>query len=386
MIQTAEANRIKGMGTSIFGTMSLLAVQHKAVNLGQGFPDFNGPDWIISAAHKAMMEGKNQYAPSNGILSLRQEISLIEKEYYGIEWNPETEITITAGATEALFSAIMALIDKDDEVILFEPFYDSYPSDVQLAGGICKYVTLQKPDFTFDFDELENQITDRTKMIVINSPHNPTGKVFTFEELSFIAKIAVKHNLIVLSDEAYEFMTFDGKKHIPIATVPGMKDRSITVSSTGKTFGMTGWKVGYIKAAENLTNAVRKVHQWVTFTINTPAQHAICHGFENFKNYLPEFRALYQSKKDLIVKELQSTGFRYFDSYGSYFIMVEIPTIKKLNDLDCSMDLVQNFGLATIPTSVFYGKSNEGSTMLRLCFAKQDETIINGIAKLRNYV
>ena len=212
-----SAIRIKGMGTSIFSTMSRLAFENHAVNLGQGFPDFDGPLWLMEEAFNAMKEGKNQYAPTQGILSLRKAISEMQKKYYGLDWNPETEITITAGATEALYSTFQALINEGDEVIMFEPFYDSYQADVILAGGIPKYVTLKKPDFHFDFDELEHTITDKTKIIVINTPHNPTGKVYTIEELKLIAQLAVKHDLLVISDEVYEFLTFDNSKHIPIA-------------------------------------------------------------------------------------------------------------------------------------------------------------------------
>lgn len=380
-----SANRIKGMGTSIFSTMSRLVFENQAVNLGQGFPDFDGPLWLMEEAFKAMKEGKNQYAPTQGILSLRKAISEMQKYYYGLEWNPESEITITAGATEALYSTFNALVNEGDEVIMFEPFYDSYQADVILAGGIPKFVTLKKPDFHFDFDELEKLISNKTKIIVINTPHNPTGKVYTIDELSFIAQLAIKHDLLVFSDEVYEFLTFDNAKHIPIATLPGMKDRTITISSAGKTFSMTGWKIGWAIACENLTIAIRKVHQWTTFAVNTPGQHAIAHAFSRLDDYLPGFRKEYLERRDLLLKELETTSFASHIPKGSYFMMVDIPESANLNDEEIAIELVKNYKIATIPPSVFYGKSDEGKTMLRLCFAKSNVTLIAGAENLRKF-
>ena len=369
------AKRIEPIPTSIFATIAGLAVKHKAVNLGQGYPDFNGPEWLIEKAHESMLAGKNQYAPTNGILTLRQEIANYYSKYYNINYNPETEITVTAGATEALFSTIFALIENGDEVIMFEPFYDSYQANVLLAGGVPKYVTLHKPDFSFDKKELEQTITNKTKMIIVNTPHNPTGKIFSLDELNFIADLAKKHDLLVLSDEVYEFLTFDDAKHIPIASLDDMKERTITISSTGKTFGMTGWKVGYISAPPAITAACQKTHQFVTFTINTPGQHAMAYGLSRLETYLPEFRALYQTKRDYIFENMEKTQFKPIKSFGSYFNMVEIPEGLYKDDIDCAIKLIENNGIATIPPSVFYGKSDEGKSMIRLCFAKTEETI-----------
>lgn len=381
MARIFNANRIASMTTSIFASMSKLAYEYKATNLGQGFPDFDGPNWIMDAAYEAMKTGKNQYAPSPGIHSLKLAVQNYHKKYYDLEWSTD-EIIVTAGATEALFSTIMAFIEPGDEVIIFEPFYDSYLADITLAGGTPIAVTLHKPDFSFDYDELAKAITDRTKMIIVNTPHNPTGKLFTKEELEYIASLAIKHDLLVLTDEVYEFLTFDGAKHIPMASIEGMKKRTITISSTGKTFGMTGWKIGYAIATEQLATAVQKVHQWTTFAVNTPAQHAMAYAFSRLEEYLPEFRKLYTEKRDLIFNELQKTKFKAFKPKGSYFIMVELPQNVFQDDVDAATRLVKEFGIATIPPSVFYIKSEEGKTMLRLCFAKQNETIIEGIQKL----
>jgi aspartate/methionine/tyrosine aminotransferase len=379
------ATRIEGMGTSIFSTMSKLSEEYKAVNLGQGFPDFDGPEWIKEEAFKAMKEGKNQYGPSNGIYKLRSAISLIDKKYYDLNWNPDDEITVTAGATEALYCSINAFIQSGDEVVIFEPFYDSYTADVALAGAKCRFVTLYKPDFNFKIDELENAINKNTKMIIINSPHNPTGKVFTKDELDIISSFAIKHNLIVVSDEAYEFMTYDNRTHIPIATLPGMRNHTITISSTGKTFGMTGWKVGYAKACKELTNSIQKIHQWVTFTINTPNQHAIAFGFNNFDDYLLEFRKSYQTKRNLLFNGLLDTQFKPLNSFGTYFLMVNLPKNILQNDVEFAIKLVKEYKIATIPPSLFYSKSDEGSTMLRLCFAKREDTLLKGIDILKAY-
>jgi len=378
-----EADRIKSMPTSIFSTMSKLAVEYNAVNLGQGFPDFSGPRWLMDEAYKAMKEGKNQYAPSNGIRSLRKVLSNVSKKFYDLDWNEETEITITAGATEALYSAINALINPGDEVILFEPFYDAYQSDVILAGGIPKYITLKKPDFSFDEEELEKSISTKTKMIIFNNPHNPTGKVFSEREIGMIANLAIKNNLLVISDEVYEFLLFDNSKHFPIATFPGMKERTVTISSSGKTFGMTGWKIGFANAIPELTKAIQKVHQWTTFAVNTPGQHAMAFAFGKLDEYLPEFQSLYQSKRDLTFKIIQETKFKPHLPFGSYFMMVDIPENINKDDIAVATDLVREFGVATIPPSVFYSNSDEGKSMLRLCFAKKDETIISGANKLK---
>ncbi len=378
-----ESGRIAGIRESIFTTMSRLAFEYKAINLGQGFPDFNGPEWLINEVLNSMKKGHNQYAPSPGIFSLRKAIAQVEKKYYDLNWNPETEITITAGATEALFCTVQAFIQPGDEVIIFEPYYDAYIADILLAGGKPITITLHKPDFKFFAEDLFKVITPAVKMIIINTPHNPSGKIFNYEELDIISKIAIENELLVVSDEVYEFMTFDDKQHIPIATLNGMRDRTITISSAGKTFGMTGWKIGFVCANEKLTNAIRRVHQWTTFAVNTPMQHAVACGFSNLEDYLPEFRKIYQHKRDLIIKELRSTLFKPIIPYGSYFIMVEIPDGIFFDDYTCAVELVKTYGIATIPPSVFYSNSNEGKTMLRLCFAKQDETIIEGIDRLR---
>lgn len=377
------ANRIDKIEPSIFSVMSKYAFEYNAYNLGQGFPDFDGPNWIIESFYKSMKEGKNQYAPSNGILSFRKSISEYYKDFYDLDYDFNSQIMITSGATEALYCSITAIVDEGDEVILFEPFYDSYLADIYLAGGIPKFVTLNKPDFSFDIEELNSLITDKTKLIILNNPHNPSGKVYSLNELKEIANVAIKNDLFVISDEVYEFLTFNDSKHIPMATIVGMKDRTITISSTGKTFSFTGWKLGYISTSAEILSQIFKVHQWTVFAVNTPGQHAMAFALSQLNEYLPEFKTFYQAKRDLIINELKSTRFTPHLPDGSYFLLVDIP--KNNTDIDVSMELVKDFKIATIPTSVFYKKSNEGSSLLRLCFAKSDETIINGIKQLAKY-
>jgi len=380
-----DTKRISAMPTSIFSTMSKMALEYKAVNLGQGFPDFDGPKWLMEKAFEAMKQGKNQYAPSNGTLSLRQEVQKQYKKQYDLDFDADNEITVTAGATEALFSTINALVQDGDEVIMFEPFYDAYQADVILAGGTPRYITLKKPNFHFDPEDIEKAINSKTKMIIVNNPHNPTGKVFSIDELKILADIAIKNDLLVISDEVYEFLTFDGIKHTPMITLPGMKERTISISSTGKTFGMTGWKVGFAIADAHLSAAVQKVHQWTAFAVNTPGQIAMAYGFSRLEEYLPEFRALYESKRDFMYNKLKGSAFTPHLSYGSYFMMVDIPPEKSMNDVECAETLVKEYGVATIPPSVFYAKSDQGQTMLRLCFAKRNETLESGVNKLLKF-
>jgi len=378
------AKRIENIQDSIFGIMSALAFEHQAVNLGQGFPDFSGPDFIIEAAYKAMKEGKNQYTPTQGIYSLRKIIAETYSNIYNANFDIEKEITITSGATEALFSTILALVDDGDEVILFEPFYDAYLSDVYLANGIPKFVTLHKPDFTFDYKELESNITHKTKAIIINNPNNPSGKVFSKEELQFIFELAEKYNFYIISDEVYEFLTYDNLKHHSILTIDKELKRSIMISSTGKTFSMTGWKIGWAIANAQITDAIRKVHQWTTFTINTPGQHAMAFAFTKLQEYLPTFKMEYQERRDLIYNEICKTIFVPHKPFGSYFLLVDIPTSQK-DDIETAKELVVKNKIATIPASPFYAKSTEGKSMLRICFAKNKETLLRGIENLKAF-
>ncbi len=384
LLHPAASHRLAAVPPTIFATMSRLAAEHNAVNLGQGFPDFDGPSWIMDEALAAMRAGRNQYAPMPGVLALRRAVAAYQKGHYGLDWDPESEITVCAGATEALFSAMLAMIDPGDEVVMFEPFYDSHQANVLLAGGVPRYVTLHAPDFHFDAGELERALTPRTRMLILNNPDNPTGKVFRRDELEAIADIARWRDLVVLSDEVYEFLTYDGARHIAFATLPGMRKRTIAISSTGKTFGMTGWKIGYAMAAPELTAAIRSVHQFVTFAVNTPGQHAMAHALSRLDAYLPEFRALYASRRAQLHEALRDTVFTPHMPAGTYFMMADLP-VGSPDDVAVAMDLVTRAGVAVIPPSAFYAVSYEGTRMLRFCFAKTEETIRAGAGRLREY-
>lgn len=369
------ALRISDFKDSIFGVMSRLARENNAINLSQGFPDFDGPDFVKEFAYKKIAEGHNQYAPFQGSVNLRNEISSYYNRFYKLNYNPESEITVTVGATEAIFVVITALINPGDEVIILEPFYDSYLASIKICGGVAVPVTMHAPNFTVDQKELEAAITPKTKMIIVNNPHNPTGKMWDKSELEMIATIAQKNDLYVMSDEVYEFLTFDGHQHIPTATLNEMRERTITISSAGKTFGLTGWKIGWICANPNLTNAFRLVHQYVTFAVSTPIQEAVAEGLKNLETYLPVFRAQYKAKRDYFYEVLTSVGFKFDLPKGTYFMMVPISQKTELKDVDYAMKLIKEYKVATVPPSAFYVKSTEGEKYLRFCFAKKDETL-----------
>lgn len=377
------ALRIAGFKDSIFGVISKLAREHNAVNLGQGFPDFDGPEWLKDIAYKKMQEGHNQYAPFQGTPHLRQEISNYYKKFYNLAYHPDSQITVTVGATEAIYLVITALINPGDEVIVLEPFYDSYVASIKMAGGIPVPVTMHAPDFSIDRKELEQAITPKTKLLILNNPHNPSGKVWNREELLDVAALTQKHDLYLMSDEVYEFLLFDGAKHIPTATLDGMFERTITVSSAGKTFGLTGWKIGWICANEKVTQACRLVHQYVTFSVSTPMQETVAEGLVKLSDYLPDFVSLYKGKRDLFYQELKGLGFDFPIPKGTYFMMVPISKKTNLRDVDYAMKLIKEKQVATVPPSAFYLKSTEGEKYLRFCFAKKDETLKQAALNLK---
>ena len=377
------AIRIAGFKDSIFGVISRLARENNAVNLGQGFPDFDGPNWLKDIAYKKMQEGHNQYAPFTGTPNLRQEISNYYKSFYSLNYNPESEITVTVGATEAIYLVITALINPGDEVIVLEPFYDSYVASIKMAGGIPVAVTMHAPDFDIDQKELEAAITPKTKLLILNNPHNPTGKVWSKDELLAVSNVAIKNDLYLLSDEVYEFLVFDGTKHLPTATLDGMMERTITVSSAGKTFGLTGWKIGWICANPKVTNACRLVHQYVTFSVSTPMQEAVAEGLKQLPEYLPGFVTLYKEKRDWFYQEMKQLGFEFKIPKGTFFMMVPISKHTNLKDVDYALKLITEKKVATVPPSAFYLKSTEGEKYLRFCFAKKEETLQSAIKNLK---
>ncbi len=377
------ALRIADFKDSIFGVISRLAKEHGAVNLGQGFPDFDGPEWLKDIAYRKMQEGHNQYAPFPGSLHLREQVSHYYKELYGLNYDPESQVTITVGATEAIYVVINALVNPGDEVVVLEPFYDSYVASIKMAGGIPVPVTMHAPDFTVDKAELARAITPRTKLLILNNPHNPTGKVWSRQELLDVCELSIKNDLYLLSDEVYEFLLFDGAQHIPTATLDGMFQRTITVSSAGKTFGLTGWKIGWICANGSVTRACRLIHQYVTFSVSTPIQEAVAEGLKQLPSYLPGFVELYKTKRDFFHRELTALGLDFKIPRGTYFMMVPIGTKTKLSDVDFAMKLIQENKVATVPPSAFYLKSREGERYLRFCFAKKEATLRQAASNLK---
>ncbi len=372
-------NIVSHFKESIFSTMTKLAVENQAINLSQGFPDFDGPSWVIDLATKALQDGKNQYAPSFGILPLREAISANYKRYYQLDYNPHDEIVVTNGATEALYCAITALVNPGDEVVVFEPFYDSYYACLLLAQAKVVPVTLKIPHFKFDLEELKKSISSKTKLLIINNPHNPTGKIFSNHEIEEIAKLANEFDFYILSDEVYEFLTFE-KNHTPTASFHSLKDRTITISSTGKTFGLTGWKIGWAAGNPQLIKAIHNVHQFSTFCVAHPLQVAMAQALANMDQYLLEFKRDYLNKRDLLVSGLRKAGFNVQNPEGTYFALAFLPDGE--SDIEFCQKLIKDKKVAAIPTSAFYLKSNEGSSMIRFCFAKKNETLQSALNNL----
>lgn len=364
---------------SIFSTMTKLAIEHEAINLSQGFPDFDGPKWVKDLAAKALENGKNQYAPSWGILPLREAIAQNYKRFYGLDFDPLSEVVVTNGATEAIYCACAALLNPGDEVIVLEPFYDSYLASIKMAGARVVPVTLKAPNFLFDKAELANAVTSKTKMLILNNPHNPTGKIFNSEEVKFIAELAKKNDFYILSDEVYEFLTFE-TKHVPTASYPGLAERTITISSTGKTFGLTGWKIGWAAGPKDLIKAIHNVHQFTTFCVAHPLQVAMAEALANMDEYLVEFKNQYLAKRNFLVAGLKKAGFNVLTPAGTYFAMAILKDGQ--SDVEFCQKMITEKKVALIPTSAFYLKSDEGSRMVRFCFAKTDETLEKAVANL----
>jgi methionine aminotransferase len=374
-------SRLPEVGTSIFTVMSKMALEHGALNLSQGFPDFPVSEKIVELIYANLKAGNNQYAPMPGVPALRNAIAKVVAETYGRQTNPETEVTITAGGTEALFSTIASLVQPGDEVILFDPSYDSYDPAVRLNGGVPIHLNLKFPTFHIDWDEVIGKISSRTKMILINTPHNPTGAVLNENDLKSLQEIAVKHNLIVLSDEVYERIVFEGIKHQSVLKYPALAERCVAVFSFGKTFHATGWKIGYTVASENLTKEIRKAHQFITFSVNTPVQLALAEYMTNSENYL-HLGSFYQRKRDYFLEQLKGSSFEPMTCYGSYFQLVSYKHISKKPDMEMAEWMAKECKLASIPVSVFYNDKTDNN-LLRFCFAKNESTLEKAGSVLR---
>lgn len=380
-----QADRLAPFGTTVFSVMSQLAVEHGAINLGQGFPDFPGPDRVKQAAIAAINADLNQYAPSHGLSALREAIVGTFEQSYGRRVNPDSEVTVTSGATEAMLAAMLGIVNPGDEVILLEPFYDAYPAQVAFAGGVPRYVRLHEPDWTLDIDELRAAVTAQTRAIVINTPHNPTGKVFRRDELEQIAAICREHDIVAVTDEVYDRIIYDDVEHVPIATLSDMWERTITINSTGKTFSMTGWKVGYAIASERLSKAIRASHQFITFATATPFQAAMAEVLTSSLNdeYYRELAARYAGLRDQLRGALADVGFKVLPCYGSFFLLTEIEQFGFDDDVEFCRFLTTEAGVAAIPPSAFYADPKSAPPLARFCFAKRPETIEGAAARLQ---
>jgi aspartate/methionine/tyrosine aminotransferase len=382
MSNARSAARVGGFGTSIFAEISALAVQTGAVNLGQGFPDFAGPAWVKEAAAAAIAADLNQYAPYQGLPRLREAVAATWRAHGWREIDPAREVTVASGATEVLFGAVQALVDPGDEVIIFEPFYDAYVPDVTMAGGRPRLVRLYPPmgeraTWWFEPDELRAAFTPRTRLLMLNTPHNPTGKVFTRAELELIAGLCAEHDTLVLADEVYDQLVFDGAAHIPIATLPGMWERTLTINSTGKTFSVTGWKIGYAVGPAWLNDALRAAHQWITFATATPLQAGAAAALEGAlaNGYYTTFRAEYAERYALLRGILEAAGLPTLRTEGSYFIMADLAGTGFSSDAAFCRWLTREVGVAAIPPSAFYAEPAEAPLLARFCFAKRLETL-----------
>ena len=375
--------RLAGMGTTIFAEMSALAVATGSINLGQGFPDTDGPREVTEAAVAAIREGRgNQYPPGPGVPELRHAIAEHQQRFYGLSYDPDTEVLVTAGATEAIAAAMLSLLEPGDEVIAFEPFYDSYAACIAMAGAIRVPVTLRQPTFRPDLDELAAKVTSRTRLLLINSPHNPTGMVLNRDELVRIAEIAIEHDLLVVTDEVYEHLVF-GVEHMPIASLPGMRERTVTISSSGKTFSLTGWKIGWVTSTPELTAAVRTAKQYLTFVNAGPFQFAIAEALRLPDSFYVALGEDLQAKRDLLAAGLASAGFDVFEPSGTYFITTDIAGFGEKDGLEFCRSLPERCGVVAVPNVVFYDNAEAGRTQVRFTFCKRPEVLREAVTRLR---
>lgn len=366
-------SKLPQVGTTIFTVMSQLAKENNAINLSQGFPDFDSSEELNSLVAKAMSEGHNQYAPMPGLLSLREQITKKTANLYGTEYHPESEITVTSGATQAIYTAIAASITEGDEVIIFTPAYDCYEPAIQLNGGKAVFVQLHAPTYKVDWEQVKKLINQRTKMIIINTPHNPTGTILQEDDMLALEKLVSNTDIIILSDEVYEHIIYDGNKHQSAAKFPGLAERSFIVASFGKTFHNTGWKIGYCMAPKELMKEFRKAHQFIVFSTNTPAQHGLATYLQNEENYL-SLSSFYQEKRDFFTSLIKDSKFEILPSKGTYFQLLSYKGISEEKDTDFAIRLTKENKLASIPVSVFYHNEVD-EKILRFCFAKKEETL-----------
>jgi N-succinyldiaminopimelate aminotransferase len=373
--------RLQGFTSTIFSEMSALAVATGSINLGQGFPDTDGPDLITRAAIRAIEAGHNQYPPGLGVPALRAAIAAHQLRYYGTDWDPETEVLVTAGATEALAACLLSLCEIGDEVVMFEPYYDAYAACTAMAGAQRRVVPLRAPGWSFDPEDLERVITPRTRLVLVNTPHNPTGKVFTLAELEVIADVCRRHDLIVVTDEVYEHLVYEAP-HVALASLPGMAERTVTISSAAKTFSVTGWKVGWACARRELIAAIRTAKQFLTYVNAAPFQHAVAEGLGDCDDYLVGAARELRAKRDVLSAGLSSAGFHVFASPGTFFLTTDITAVTSADaDVFCR-ELPARCGVVAIPSSVFYDDPDDGRHLVRWMFSKRHEVLEEAVRRL----
>ena len=370
-------------GTTVFAEMTQRALQFDAVNLGQGFPDTDGAAELKEIAAEGLRGGLNQYAPARGLPVLREAVAEHQERFYGIPLDPDRQVLVTVGATEAIASSLMALVEPGDEVVMVEPYYDSYAACVALAGGVRRTVPLRFPDLALDVESLRAAVTDRTRVLLLNTPHNPTGKVFSLDELTAVAEVAREHDLVVLSDEVYEHLVFDGLTHTPIATLPGMAERTLTISSVGKTFSLTGWKTGWVTGPSALVDAVAAVKQFLTFVGVSHVQPAVAHGLRLPEDFFTTFAAQLQGKRDLLVEALSSVGVPVSPCQGTYFVIADFAERGVEDAVDLCRRMPEEVGVVGVPVSVFCDNKGPVASLVRFAFCKKDEVLQEAARRLQ---
>jgi N-succinyldiaminopimelate aminotransferase len=377
------AERLRAVPPTIFSEMSALAVRTGSLNLGQGFPDRDGPPAVVDAAVEALRTGHNQYAPGIGVPALRVAVAEHQGRHYGLSVDPDTQVVVTAGATEAIAAAVLAMVDPGDEVVVLEPFYDSYVACLAMAGGVRRPVTLRAPDFRLDVEELRTAVTPRTKMVLLNTPHNPTGAVLTREELQAVADVAIEHDLVVVADEVYEHLVFDGREHVPIASLPGMWERTVTISSAGKTFSFTGWKVGWVTGPAELVATVLSAKQWLTFTNAAPLQPAVAHALTHEAAFYDGLAKELQTKRDLLVDGLRQLDVDVFVPEGTYFVITDVRRYGHEDAMAFCLSLPERAGVVAIPAQMFYDDQDEGRHLVRWAFCKEASVVEESVRRLQ---
>ncbi|MEO3751632.1 pyridoxal phosphate-dependent aminotransferase [Streptomyces sp. B6B3] len=375
--------RLDGHGTTIFAEMSALALATGAINLGQGFPDTDGPEEVREAAVRALRDGRgNQYPPGPGVPELRAAVADHQRRFYDLRFDPDTEVLVTAGATEAIAASMLALLEPGDEVIAFEPFYDSYAACIAMAGGVRVPLTLRAPGFRPDLDALRDAITPRTRLLLLNTPHNPTGMVLTRDEATAIARLAVERDLLVVTDEVYEHLVFDGE-HVPLISLPGMRDRTVSISSSGKTFSFTGWKVGWVTASAALVAAVRTAKQYLTYVSAGPFQYAVAEALGLPDGYFTDFREDLRAKRDLLAGGLTEAGFEVYHPQGTYFVTTDVTPLGERDGFAFCRALPERCGVVAVPNAVFYDDPELGRSQVRFAFCKRPEVLTTATTRLR---